>query len=150
MAELDGDVMDEIFSISTIYGPAFEDVPGDKEFPRKFTLSLEPHVEGGKEKFVDCKILFKIGRNYPQKPPAIEVTGTKGLSDADVSDLQEKAVQEARELVGDVMVGPLDGRHAATFCRPLTLRVSAAGLSHCRARPGSFGRAEPPAAAAAL
>lgn len=105
MAALSEDVELEVEALHATYA---DDLVMSRQGPRlHLSVPVTPRDGDEHRHFVSAVLELKVGPGYPAQPPAVQVSGAKGLGDARVAALAGLVRSEAAALQGELMLGHL-------------------------------------------
>eukprot|EP00026_Physarum_polycephalum_P000981 Phypoly_transcript_00982.p1 GENE.Phypoly_transcript_00982~~Phypoly_transcript_00982.p1 ORF type:complete len:1261 (+),score=184.22 Phypoly_transcript_00982:51-3785(+) len=93
---------EEIEALKSIFQDDFEELYAGQD-AYKFAITLDASGDK-KTSFAAIKLEISFGPFYPKVPPTINVAKLKGISDANLQQLQTLLTKESHELAGNVMV----------------------------------------------
>ncbi|CAH3155278.1 unnamed protein product [Porites evermanni] len=95
----------ELQAIQAIYMDDFQDLREKPEHPPKVCLKLTPlQSVVAKEVYARVELIVQYSADYPDRSPKISLCNATGISDEDLSKLQNELQLMAADLVGEVMV----------------------------------------------
>ncbi|KAK4309770.1 hypothetical protein Pmani_018617 [Petrolisthes manimaculis] len=94
----------EIEALESIYPEEFEILETDPYHKFRIRVKTEGGEDEGEPASAEISLTFQYTSNYPDQPPALEVTAVDNVEDDELDELRQRLDEEVTENLGMVMV----------------------------------------------